>query len=154
VGDPLYRPYASWLQIDAQPDSAKSGADWKRYHEFAVKNVMRSASEFRALARQIAARSHNCPMIEDLGSIEARDGNPSAATNYFKQARTCYTNHDDIMRVVLEEVDAWVKQGKPKRAIDLIRSTLRTSPDASAAPLLRKLKEDEEHAASQPTQSK
>src|SRR5207302_9176983 len=37
VGEPLYRPYASWLQIDALRDSAKSGTDWKTYHEFAVK---------------------------------------------------------------------------------------------------------------------
>ena len=154
VGDPLYRPYASWLQIDAQPDSAKSGADWTKYHEFALKNVMRSASEFRPLARQIAARSHNCPMMEDLGSMEAGDGNPSEATNYFKQARTCYTNHDDILRVVLEEADAWVKQNKPTQAVDLIRSALRTAPDASAAPLLRKFEEDAERTASQATPSR
>src|SRR5438874_7147577 len=154
VGDPLYRPYASWLQIDAQPDSAKSGADWTKYHEFALKNVMRSASEFRPLAGQIAARSHNCPMMEDLGSMEAGDGNPSEATNYFKQARTCYTNHDDILRVVLEEGDAWVKQNKPTQAVDLIRSALRTAPDASAAPLLRKFEEDAGRAASQVTPSR
>ena len=154
VGDPLYRPYASWLQIDAQPDSAKSGADWTKYHEFALKNVMRSASEFRPLARQIAARSHNCPMMEDLGSMEAGDGNPSEATNYFKQARTCYTNHDDILRVVLEEADAWVKQNKPTQAVDLIRSALRTAPDASAAPLLKKFEKDAGRAASQVTPSR
>ena len=154
VGDPLYRPYASWLQIDAQPDSAKRGADWKRYHEFAVKNAMRSASEFRALAGQAVRSARNCPMIEDLGSIEASNGNLSTATDYFKRARSCYTNQDDIMRVVLEEADAWVKQNKPKRAIDLIRTTLRTSPDASAAPLLKKFEEDAERAASRATPSR
>jgi uncharacterized protein (TIGR03790 family) len=154
VGDPLYRPYASWLQIDAQPDSVKSGADWKRYHEFAAKNAMRSASEFRSLAGQAVNRARNCPMIEDLGSIEARNGNLSTATDYFKRARGCYTNQDDILRVVLEEADAWVKQNKPKRAIDLIRSTLRAAPDASAAPLLRKFEEDAERAASQATPSR
>ena len=154
VGDPLYRPFATWLQIEPKSESAKNKSNWKAYHEFTVENAARPALEFRTLARQMASRTRNGPMIEDLGSIEARDGNPSAATSYFKQARTCYTNHDDIMRVVLEEADAWVKQGKPKRAIDLIRSTLRTATDASAAPLLRKFKEDAEHAASQPTPSK
>jgi len=106
------------------------------------------------LARQIAARSHNCPMMEDLGSMEAGDGNPSEATNYFKQARTCYTNHDDILRVVLEEADAWIKQNKPTQAVDLIRSALRTAPDASAAPLLRKFEKDAGRAASQVTPSR
>src|SRR5438270_5004860 len=137
VGDPLYRPFATWLQIEPKSESAKNKSNWKAYHEFTVENAARPALEFRTLARQMASRTRNGPMIEDLGSIEARDGNPSAATSYFKQARTCYTNHDDIMREVLEEADAWVKQGKQTRANDLIRSTLRTATDASAAPLLR-----------------
>ena len=142
VGDPLYRPYASWLQIDALRDSAKSGTDWKTYHEFAVKNVTRPVSEFRTVARQAASRSRNCPMIEDLGLMEARDGNFSAAASYFQQARTCYAKRDDLLRVVLEEADAWIKQKKPKRALALVRSVLRVVPDAPAAPLLRKIEQD------------
>ena len=142
VGDPLYRPYASWLQIDAPRDSAKSGTDWKTYHEFAVKNVTRPVSEFRTVARQAASRSRNCPMIEDLGLMEARDGNFSAAASYFQQARTCYAKRDDLLRVVLEEADAWIKQNKPKRALALVRSVLRVVPDAPAAPLLRKIEQD------------
>jgi uncharacterized protein (TIGR03790 family) len=142
VGDPLYRPYASWLQIDAPRDSAKGGADWKMYHEFAVKNVARPVSEFRTLARQAASRSRNCPMIEDLGLMEARDGNLSAATSYFQQARTCYAKRDDLLRVVLEEADAWIKQNKPKRALALVRGVLRVVPDAPAAPLLKKIEQN------------
>jgi hypothetical protein len=88
-------------------------------------------------------------MIEDIGLMEARDRNFSAATDCFRQARAFYSNRDDILRVVLEEADAWIKQDKPKRAVDLIRSGLRTAPDAPAARLLRKFEEDAEHAASQ-----
>src|SRR5438067_13827371 len=115
---------------------------------------MRSASEFRPLARQIAARSHNCPMMEDLGSMEAGDGNPSEATNYFKQARTCYTNHEHILRVVLEEADAWIKQNKTTQAVDLIRRALQTAPDESAATLYTKSDKDASHAPRQDTQSR
>lgn len=142
VGDPLYRPYAPWLQIDAPRDSGKGGADWKMYHEFAVKNGARPVSEFRTLARQAASRSRNCPMIEDLGMMEARDRNFSAATSYFQQARTCYAKRDDLLRVVLEEADAWIKQNKPKRALALVRSVLRVVPDAPAAPLLKKIEQN------------
>src|SRR6266478_1409176 len=142
VGDPLYRPYAAWLQIDAPNDSAKALSDWKTYHEFTVKNAARPASEFRALAAKAAVSAWNCPMLEDLGSIEVRDRNFSAATNDFKQARACYENRDDVLRVVLEEADAWVKQKKPKRAVDLIREALRTASDAPAAPLLKKMGQD------------
>ena len=139
VGDPLYRPYASRLQIDMQGQSAKNAGDWQMYHEFAVKNAARPAAEFRTLAEKAAVSAHNCLMLEDLGSIEARDGDLSAATNDFEQARTCYTKPDDIVRVVLEESDAWLKLNKPKRALDLVRATLRNSPDMSAAPLLKNL---------------
>jgi uncharacterized protein (TIGR03790 family) len=142
VGDPLYRPYASWLQIDAQDHSAKEGDDWKMYHEFVVRNAIRPSSEFRALAGAAAVSARNCPMMEDLGSMEARAGNFSGATNYFQQARSCYSNRDDSLRVVLEEADAWVKQNKPKRAVDLIRNMLRIASDAPAASLLRKLERD------------
>jgi len=142
VGDPLYRPYASWLQIDAQAQSAKNTSAWKMYHEFAVKNAARPAAEFRALAAKTATSARNCPMLEDLGSIEVRDRNFSAATNDFKQARACYENRDDVLWVVLEEADAWVKQKKPKRAVDLIREALRTASDAPAAPLLKKMEQD------------
>src|ERR1017187_9065556 len=142
VGDPLYRPYATWLQIDAARDSNKTAANWRMYHEFAIKYLPNSSSQYRLLARQAASRAKNCPMIEDLGLMEAGDGNFAGATSYFQQARTCYTARDDILRVVLEEADAWTKQNKPKRALDLVRSVLRIVSDAPATPLLRKIEHD------------
>jgi uncharacterized protein (TIGR03790 family) len=142
VGDPLYRPYASWLRLDMQDHPAKSGADWKMYHEFAVKNATRAAGEFRAAARQAATRARNGPMMEDIGLMEERDGNFRAATNCFQQARTYYTKRDDIVRIVLEESEAWLKLDKSKRALDLARETLRVFPDTPAAPLLRNIERE------------
>jgi uncharacterized protein (TIGR03790 family) len=142
VGDPLYRPYAGWLQLDLSPDFAKGAANWRMYHDFAVKNVTKPAPEYRMLARQVASRACNGAMIEDLGLMEVGDGNFSVATSYFQQARTCYTARDDILRVVLEEADAWAKQKKPKRALELVRSTLRIVSDAPAAALLRKMERE------------
>jgi len=43
---------------------------------------------------------------------------------------------------VIEEADAWSKLKKPKRGIDLLRSTLRVASDAPAAPLLRNLEQN------------
>ncbi len=141
VGDPLYRPYGSWLQIDTVADSAKTNP-WKMYHDFAVRNFESASAQYRSLGRQVALRAHNYPMIEDLGLMEAGDGNLASATNYFGQARTGYTNRDDILRVVIEEADAWKKLNKPKRGVDLIRSTLRIAGDAPAAPLLRNIEQE------------
>jgi hypothetical protein len=141
VGDPLYRPYGSWLQIATTTDSAKADS-WKMYHDFALQNVSATPAQYRQLARQTAARTHNCPMMEDLGLMEATDGNFAAATNYFGQVRGCYSNRDDILRVTLEEADAWKKLNKPKRGLELVRSALRIAGDAPAAALLRKVEQD------------
>jgi uncharacterized protein (TIGR03790 family) len=152
VGDPLYRPYASWLQLEAAADSGKSDS-WKMYHNFAIQNFSSSTAQYRSLARQAASRARNCPMIEDLGLMEAVDGNFASATNYFGQARTCYSNRDDILRVVFEEADAWNKLKKPKRGIDLLRSALRIAGDAPAAPLLRKMEQELRGVAATPSPS-
>jgi tetratricopeptide (TPR) repeat protein len=137
VGDPLYRPYAAWLQLDSKREAAPGAENWKMYHDFALKNSDKPAPEFRALARQAASRAGNCPMLEDLGLMEARDGNWAEATSYFQQVRACYTKRDDILRAVLEEANAQAKQGNTKLALTVIRNTLRIVPDAPAAELLR-----------------
>jgi hypothetical protein len=139
VGDPLYRPYAAWLQIDEKRDDEKTASDWRAYHEFATKNASRPVPEFRALARQFALRTRNGPMLEDIGLLDQEEGNLSSATDCFQQARAVYTKRDDILRVVLHEADALGKQNKAKRGLELIRSVLRISGDAPAAALLRKL---------------
>ena len=137
VGDPLYRPYASWLQLDARKDVPKTASSWKIYHDFAVKNSDKPDAEYRTLARQVASRSANCPMLEDLGLTVARDANWAEATSYFQQVRACYTKRDDLLRAVLEEADAWVKQKNPKQALALIRNALRIVSDGPTAELLR-----------------
>ena len=142
VGDPLYRPYASWIQIDAPREVSRGISVWKSYHDFAVKNASLSTADYRAQMRQVAIRSRNGPMIEDLASMEMQAGNFAAATNYFQIAHSSYSKPDDILRTVLEEANGWLKQKKPKRALELVRSTLRVVPDVPAAPLLRKIEQD------------
>ena len=142
VGDPLYRPYAAWLQLDPIRDATKRAAEWKMYHDFALQNSSKPAPEFRTLAREVASRAKNGPMIEDLGLMEAKDGNHPAATSYFQQARTLYTKQDDILRVVLEEAESWVKQENPKRALELVRSVLKIVPEGPTAALLKKIEQD------------
>ena len=117
------------------------------YHDFAVKNFEKPEEEYRTLARQVASRSANCPMLEDFGLMAAHDANWSEATGYFQQVRACYTKRDDILRGVLEEANAWIKQENPNHALALIRDALRIVPDGSTANLLRQ----KEHELSPPT---
>jgi uncharacterized protein (TIGR03790 family) len=138
VGDPLYRPFGSWLQLDS--NAAEN--DWKRYHEFAVKNAIHSPAEFRALAWQTASAKQNCAMLEDLASTDAAERDFAAATTHFPQVRRCYGNREDVLRVTMEEAEAWAKHNQPKRALELVRTALRNAPDAVGAPLLRKMESD------------
>jgi uncharacterized protein (TIGR03790 family) len=150
VGDPLYRPYASWLEIETKPEGAKAPNEWKIYHDFALRNGTKPPDEYRRLAREMASRARNAPMMEDIGGMEMREGNFAAATGYFQQARATYTKRDDILRVVVEEADTWAKQEKPKRAVDLVRSVLKIVSDAPATALLKKIEQDLSPKAGQP----
>ena len=140
VGDPLYRPYASWLQLEAKRDTRKK-SDWRMYHEFAQKNAAQNPPDYLTLARQAASRAGNGPMIEDLGLLEKANGNFVSAISYFQQARSLYTKRDDILRVVLEQADALIKADKKKAALALVRSVTRVVPDAPASALLRKIEQ-------------
>ena len=49
----------------------RSSSDWSAYHDFAVKNNSLGPGEYRAVAKQFAARTKNAPMLEDIGLLEA-----------------------------------------------------------------------------------
>ncbi len=142
VGDPLYRPYASWLDLDPEGDAGKAPSNWKMYHDFAVKNAGLEPAQYRAEARKAASGASNGPMIEDLGLMEAKDGKTADAINLFQQARSLYTQRDDILRVVLEEAEGWVKQGNSKRAVELVRNILQVVSGGPTGELLKKVEDD------------
>jgi len=138
VGDPLYRPFASWLQLDAKRDDRKK-TDWRMYHDFAVKNSSRAPAEYLTLARSVASRANNGPMIEDLGMIEKENKNYASAVGYFRQARSLYTKPDDNLRALLEQADALLLSGDKDGALALIRGAVKLLPEGPAAALLRKI---------------
>jgi hypothetical protein len=140
AGDPLYRPYFNWTQVEVKRASSKSASVWRAYHEFASKN--NGAPDFRPQARFLAGHTHNAPMMEDLALRELRENDFSTAVTELEQARAGYAKREDIVRCVLEECDALVRLGKPRTAIDLARNVLRIVPDSPAAPLLRKVESD------------
>ena len=137
VGDPLYRPYVSWMQLDVKAPPMKPGADWKMAHDFALQHTSKPAPEYRTMALQTASRARNAAMVEDLGWSELKEGNLPAATANFQQARSMYAKREDILRMVLAEADCLARQGKQKRALDVIRSVLRIVSNDATAALLR-----------------
>jgi len=139
VGDPLYRPYGAWLQIDAKRDNR---SDWRMYHEFAQKNAAKEPADYLTLARQAAARATNGPMMEDLALIQKEAGNFDAAISCLQQARAFYRKRDDILRAVLEQADALIKADKKQAALVLVHNISRVAPDAPASALLRKIEQE------------
>jgi uncharacterized protein (TIGR03790 family) len=139
VGDPLYRPYANWLQIETKGDEREKSA-WRMYHEFAVANTELEPADYLTKARAVASRADNGPMIEDLGLMEKESGDFESAISYLRQARSLYTKPDDILRAALEQADASLKAGDKKSALALARSLGRlVPPEAPAATLLKKI---------------
>jgi uncharacterized protein (TIGR03790 family) len=141
VGDPLYRPFGSWMNLEATRETARQ-SDWKMYHDFAVKNASQAVPEYRKQARQVASRARNAPMLEDLGLMEAREGKFAAAISHFQQARSAYNKRDDILRVLIAEAEMWVLVKKPRKALELVRSVLRIVSDSPTAALLRQIEQD------------
>jgi hypothetical protein len=138
VGDPLYRPYASWLQLDAKP-SSRPPNDWEAYHAFATKNSGLEPVEYFTRARQAASRAGDGPMIEDLGLMEKELGEYGVAVSCLRQARTIYKTRGDLFRVALEQADTLIQAGKKDDALTLVRGLQRDTPTGSpAAALLQK----------------
>jgi uncharacterized protein (TIGR03790 family) len=141
VGDPLYRPYASWLHLEAKREGWEKN-DWRMYHDYMLKDSRREVADDLAAARKAASRADNGPMIEDLGLIEKERGNFASAISYLQQARALYSKPEDILRAVLEEVDALLKLNDKKAALALVRSVTQLVPDAPATALLRKIEQE------------
>jgi uncharacterized protein (TIGR03790 family) len=140
LGDPLYKPYAAWQQLDLPRDP--DAADWRMYREFTLANIAKPADEFRKLAREAASKANNGPMIEDLGLLEAQDGKWLSAASHFQQARSIYTKRDDILRAVLHEANAWKQAGQPKRGLQAVQSVLRIVSDPATIALFKQVESD------------
>ena len=138
VGDPLYRPYGNWLQLDAARNVRRK-SNWENYHEFALRKAKLGPSEYLTKGRAAASRSRNAPMLEDLGLIQKENGNLPAASSYLRQARSVYSSPDDILRTVLEQVEILRKEGDKEAALTLLRSNERSFADSPSANLLRKI---------------
>ncbi|HEY1583864.1 MAG TPA: TIGR03790 family protein [Chthoniobacterales bacterium] len=138
VGDPLYRPYANWLQLDA-PGEKRKKSDWRMYHEFAVANAELEGADYLTKARAAASRAGNGAMIEDLGLMEKESGHFESAISYLRQARSLYSQTDDLLRAAIEQVDASFRSGDKPAALNLIHSIGGLVPDGPRAALLKKI---------------
>lgn len=140
VGDPLYRPYASWLQLDATA-SGRRRNDWEMYHAFATKNAGLEAADYFIRARETASQASNGAMIEDLGLMQKEAGDYDSAVSCLRQAAKFYKGRGDQLRAGLEQADTLIEAGKKDEALVAIKGLLRETPEGPAAVLLHKFLE-------------
>jgi tetratricopeptide (TPR) repeat protein len=136
VGDPLYRPYASWQQ-PAEKQSVHPQNPWEIYHDFALQNAGKSSADYFGLAGQVASPAGNGPMIEDLGLIKKKAGDYDSAISSLQQARTIYKGRGDLLRASLEQAETLIQAGKKEEARTLVSNLSRTTPEGSARKLLQ-----------------
>ncbi len=139
VGDPLYRPYLSWLRLETRNRPTKD--NWRAYHDYVLKHGDRANADGLAAARKFASRADNGPMIEDLGLSEKERGHFDSAISYLQQARSLYKSPEDNLRTVCEQADALLKNDDGVGALKLIRRSMRVLPDIPGVALLRQLDE-------------
>ena len=133
--DPAWSADGTRIYFDADTDGNQD-----------VYSMKADGSDYAELARFRPADTVGLGQL-----MEATDGNFAGATNYLAQAHSCYSTRDDILRVILEEADAWNKLKKPKRGIELLRTALRVSGNAAAAPLLRSKEQELRGGLTTPT---
>ena len=136
VGDPLYRPYAAWQDMD-EKRTAHTRNPWETYHDFAAQNSGKDPADYFTRARQAATRAGNAPMLEDLGLLKKEAGAYGDAVGCLRQARTIYQGRGDLLRATLEQADTLIQAGKKDDALALVRSTMRTMSDGPPKKLLQ-----------------
>jgi uncharacterized protein (TIGR03790 family) len=129
VGDPLYKPYASWRGLD----SGKSS--WQRYRSIVLANDGKVVDAAKPLA--VAAReSGNSMFYEALGAAQADAGDLDAAMQSIESALTLKNPPLVRFRLNLEKLgilQAWKKRDE---AGALIRAEKTKAPGPAQAALL------------------
>ncbi len=132
VGDPLYRPYACFAESESASPLKSVWTDYRRIVLFHNGNVLDSAGDLVARARQGGQSLY----IEALGTAQMDAGMLSAAESSFKEAAALSKNPPVQFRILLELARAIEKQGDPLRGASLLRQGLVKFTTASQRSLL------------------
>ncbi|MEI8341760.1 MAG: TIGR03790 family protein, partial [Verrucomicrobiota bacterium] len=135
VGDPLYRPFKSALEIGGI--NAAPAGEWQAYKSGALlwfeKDHPTGASQLQKSGETL----HSGMIFEGLGLLQASAGEPGPAFKSFLQAQKYYTGPGDILRILIHEVGFLKAAGRKDAALKLARSGIRTYPNAPATAVLR-----------------
>jgi uncharacterized protein (TIGR03790 family) len=130
VGDPLYRPYASWYA--SEPVSASLWSDYRSIILAHGGDVLSAAADLRSRSEEKSQSLY----LEALGAAQLDAGAYAEAEGSFKKA-SIFTNDPAIsFRLLLEQSRAIEKQGRGKEAASLLMKYLSKETTASRQALL------------------
>jgi len=114
IGDPLYRPYASWRV----PGGIGPGNPWQTYRRIVLKasgNAIQAAGDLR----QAAGQSGDSLFVEALGNAQAGAGDWIGALESFGEAMKFAKDPAVRVRIDLESIQALLALGKKSDATAL-----------------------------------
>lgn len=133
VGDPLYRPFKGAEMLDEKP----AKGEWAEYREGAKLWFTKSRAVGEAALRASAKRLRSGAIYEGLGLLEITVNDRAAALTAFQQARSVYTNADDVCRVAIHEAIQLRGANREADAIALARKMIAAYPRSPAVSVLQ-----------------
>lgn len=128
VGDPLYRPYASWYDGSTRPETAWS--DFRRLVRAARGNTLAAGRDLLAAG----TRWKNPMFAEALGAAQLDAGEFSAAVDSFSVAQSLVASGPVRLRIDMERVAAIQAGGLPGAVVS---PTPQSTPEPSDVPAIR-----------------
>jgi len=119
IGDPLYRPYAVWRDLDTL---LAEKSNWRRYQRIIQKaegNVLAAATDLQ----QASEETKDSMFLESLASAQVSAGQIPAALASLEAAARLPASPDIRVRLVLERVDLLRRLNRKKEAGALILGT-------------------------------
>jgi uncharacterized protein (TIGR03790 family) len=124
VGDPLYRPYATWSGTGGPTPPSP----WKTYRRIVLAaggKTVQAAPDLRAAARQ----SGSGLFLEGLATAQLADGDPDGALASFEQALALAKDPDTRIRLDLESAQTLLALGRrPDAAARALSATAGLAP--------------------------
>ena len=137
VGDPLYRPFKSELDLGSSPPRN----EWDAYRDGARQWFENPAQGEKALL-QTAERLKSGVVLEGLGLLQLTRNARAEAVQTFARARKVYAHPEDILRSTIHEVFQLRGLGKTGEALALTRRQLEMYGNSPAGEMLRILERE------------
>jgi len=137
IGDPLYRPYKSELDLK----SRARPSEWEAYAAGAKMWAEDPDAARKKLSEQ-GTKMRSGVIMEGLGLLELTINQPTRALDAFGQARQFYKDPGDILRVAIHETLRLRALNRSNDALAFVDKQLKLYGNEPAAEVLRNIRRD------------